>query len=234
MKSLHSLVFALTLALTSTQVSHADVQFNGSLKRVHHGNFEGTTDWIALSQKPGFVAVGPLEELKGEFTALDGMIISTVVHDKKLVNSRDKNQTSFLVWAHVKEWTKQKPLNLTDAVDLHELDEMIKTVAKANGIDVNKPFPFVIEGIAESATYHVLAPVKSKHSVSNHKQSATFIDKSNQQLTMVGFFSQSHHGVFTHKGSNSHIHVIDEDVTGHLDAIKLRGEYLVRFAKSYY
>jgi alpha-acetolactate decarboxylase len=39
--------------------------------------------------------------------------------------------------------------------------------------------------------------------------------------TLVGFFSKTHQGVFTHLGSNTHLHVVapDAKVSGHVDAV---------------
>jgi acetolactate decarboxylase len=41
---------------------------------------------------------------------------------------------------------------------------------------------------------------------------------------LVGFFSKTHHGVFTHMGSNSHLHAVlaKEGVSGHVDGVTLK------------
>ena len=42
-------------------------------------------------------------------------------------------------------------------------------------------------------------------------------------VRLVGVYSEHHHGVFTHHGTNMHIHVLTEDgrQSGHLDSLRL-------------
>lgn len=38
---------------------------------------------------------------------------------------------------------------------------------------------------------------------------------------LVGFYSSQHHGIFTHHGSDTHVHVVlaEENASGHVDGV---------------
>ena len=44
-----------------------------------------------------------------------------------------------------------------------------------------------------------------------------------RDVELVGFYSDDHHGIFTHHGTNLHIHLVDtkNNMTAHLDAMDM-------------
>ena len=49
-------------------------------------------------------------------------------------------------------------------------------------------------------------------------------------VRIIGFFSKNHGGVFTHMGSMTHLHVLDNNGrSGHVDAIAFDSKAMVMF-----
>jgi acetolactate decarboxylase len=222
-----------------------DVRFKGSLRAVHGGDVRGTQVLAPLMAQPGLLAVGPVAQLDGEITAVDGKLhVSKVTSGKQIQTNADAQvQAAFLVWAHVEQWTEPVALGKW-AKDHADLEDVIEQAARRSGIDTSQPFPFKLIGTAEKLEYHVLAPVAAKaHSAAHgdgahhaaaaadHKSQAVNLKISGQGATLVGFYSSKHEGVFTHRGSRAHLHVVDANGhTGHVDEISTPAGLRIAFA----
>jgi acetolactate decarboxylase len=226
---------ALGLLLSSSIVllsaTAGEVRYEGSLKKMHHGEFQGVVDLSLLTEKPFLTAVGPLENLSGEFTAFKGHLFSTqAAHGQlKTLQNSALFKASFLVWTHSENWTTLAPIQF-DSDDLSTLESRIESAAKSVGIDLNQPFAFALHGKVGELQYHVLSPTIQTESIKNHKAGAFSKTISNTEVTLVGFYSHQHAGVFTHKGTRVHVHVVDGVHTGHVDSMKLNGQMKIEFA----
>jgi acetolactate decarboxylase len=222
------------------------VQFKGSLRAVHGGDARSTQVLAPLMSQPGLVAMGPVAQLDGEITAVDGKLyVSKVNGGKQIQTSADAQaQAAFLVWAHVTQWAEPVALG-KGANDYAHLEVVIEQSARRAGVDTSQPFPFKLIGASEKLEYHVLAPMPAKAhgaghgegahnaaAAADHKSQAVNLKISGQEATLVGFYSSKHEGVFTHRGSRAHLHVVDANGhTGHVDEISTPSGMRIAFAQ---
>ena len=126
-------------------------------------------------------------------------IINTLVLDGAISfdKSFDKKAT-LLVYATVEKWNT---LEIPNEIGTYEeLENHIASIAKQNGINVNKPFPFMIEGTAKSIDWHVInwKDGDTEHSHEKHVNSGLHGTIENRDVELLGFYSDSHHAIFTH------------------------------------
>jgi acetolactate decarboxylase len=107
----------------------------------------------------------------------------------------------------------------------HNLGNHLEKLAKKQGIDVNKPFPFMLKGQFKSLTYHI-SYLPKKHSKSKKPLPEQVKTVEDADVIIVGFFSKNHEGIFTQPGS----HVVMSFMTttasrvGQIDELVLRGK----------
>ena len=116
-------------------------------------------------------------------------------------------------------------------IDNHaQLENQIEALATKAGIDTSKPFPFKLEGRLDSLDYHILVPKKHQQAQASHNEGAKKISAKNADVEIIGFFSKNHEGVFTHKGSFAHLHVVERHgYSGHVDEIGASASVRVLF-----
>jgi hypothetical protein len=151
-------------------------------------------------------AVGALGDARGEIAVLDGKAylsygregIHTVVHDVP-----DGEQAMLLVTARVDAWREVAvPADMPD----HQLYLFILDQAERSGISTDAPFPFLIEGTMKDILWHVIdGPATEAENESIRRLTDRNADAS---ATLIGFFSASLQGVFTHPGESWHTHVV--------------------------
>lgn len=196
------------------------VSWKGSLRSVHGGDYSPVVDLQTFEGKANWNAVGPVAGLDGEVTVIDGVVSVARVRGDEIITSDDLSaQASFLVWSEVEAWAPPVELGVSVA-DQAELERVLEDIAFDLGIDVAEPFPFKLEGVFDAVEYHVLAPVPAGATAAHHLEFAKIVRNTDVAGTMIGFFSKQHHGVFIHRGSSAHIHVIEESGhSGHVDAL---------------
>jgi acetolactate decarboxylase len=206
------------------------VSWHGALRAVHGGDVSGKVPLQQFSERKNIYAVGPVAELDGEITAIDGKFHITRVKHGEIKTGSDLSTTaSFLVWSEVAAW--KQPVLLGEKVGSHvQLEKQIEFLAAKEGVDTTKPFPFIIEGMVESVDYHILVPKKPHQAGSSHSDIAKKISSRNVAARVIGFFSKNHEGIFTHKGSAAHLHILESNgCSGHVDEIVLNAEARVSF-----
>ncbi len=199
------------------------VRWSGELKNVMmKGDLRGTIELKPLTRLAHLYAVGALEGLQGEITVLDGRFSIARVKDGKVVVSEvPHGKACTLVYAQVECW-KELPLpRATKSLD--RLEASLLDAAKNEGINVNRPFPFLVKGKVTEAKYHVLrhpGDLKDSHDVHDKAQVKYVLKDSAVEL--LGFYSDKHLGIFT-CGGNLHVHVRSGDgkASGHLDEVSL-------------
>lgn len=170
---------------------------------------------------PGMYGLGPLEYLRGEITLVDGKPFVSFMHGDTtvVVEQRPDAKAPFFVRQRVKHWL---PVDLAaEVVDLSSLDAfLMKQQAQREA-----PFFFRLRGTVQEAEAHVMdlppgtaleGPAKA------HATQKKFV-LSDAEVELVGVFSTKHHTVFTHHGSNIHVHLITADgsLMGHLDRLRM-------------
>jgi alpha-acetolactate decarboxylase len=207
-------------ATTTPLPSQYGVEFKGSLKAVHYGDFTGRVPIAPFESTPGLYAVGPVADLDGEITIADGKVyLSKVISGRVASTSVSGERASFLVWAKVPNWQPATPL-IHPASNHEALENLVEQMAVKAGLDTEQAFAFRMRGVVDGVTYHVLQPLPPGAPAADHKTSSKVVKAKDQNAQIVGFFSKHHAGDFVHHGSKAHLHIILPDgTTGHVDEI---------------
>ncbi len=112
------------------------------------------------------------------------------------------------------------------AVTAGEIDQIVRSAATECGINVGEPFPFLIEGVAKTARYHVMNRTEStppRPGPESHEKAKVRFTIEDKPVGILGSYSEHHQGILTHHSSFVHMHVKADDykITGHLEAIEL-------------
>jgi alpha-acetolactate decarboxylase len=215
------LTFVLAVS-TLTGTANADVHVIGEMRRMFTARDIGANvDLREINKEPHLYALGPLAGLKGEITVLDGQVYTSRSNGEKPVVTIDPNVKSvFLVYSSVAAWRSVNiPETVVNEKDLAQFVE--------SQIPKNTRSAFRVEGIAETARYHIQNyqgnPEELTHEA--HDAAKVFIDFTNAPVHLVGFFTnrEGDGGSFVHMGQTTHIHIISRDRMhmGHLESIKL-------------
>jgi alpha-acetolactate decarboxylase/formylmethanofuran dehydrogenase subunit E len=170
-------------------------------------------------------AVSPLNRLEGEVTIIDGRIIKSTVDKKGQIqtNKTFEGKAPFMVYAQVEKWK-----SITRKISVHnenDFQKLIEKLAEEHGINSNEAFPFMLKGNFNKVDFHIISKPKNekKHDHELHAKAKKHFSFNDTKGTLVGFYSKHHEGVFTHKGSFTHVHFVDEaqTVTGHLEHVEI-------------
>lgn len=185
------------------------------------GKLGGIISLDTISNRQGLYGIGPLAGLRGEILLLDGkQFVSRVTETGDPVVSIEKNVTApFFVYINQNKWdTQELPLDITN---LSKLEAFITQERST----YDHPFVFKVSGKVINASYHIQnlaegAVVSSPKEAHAGQRSYQIED---QEVTILGFYSKRHKGVFTHHDTNMHLHIISKDTTamGHLDQLEL-------------
>jgi alpha-acetolactate decarboxylase len=202
-----------------------EVRTYGALREImHEGKTEPHAELASLPEGRHTYALGALSELRGEVTVLDDTIWLAYPNDDGTPRVRAEKasgeRATLFVSAQVERWRRVRlERDLTPA----EFDAHCEALAAAQGVDTSKPFPFRIDGTFRDLRWHVVdgRKLSAGGGHADHVRSAVSGTLPEASGTLVGFFSKAHQGVFTHMGSNSHLHVVatGAKVSGHVDAV---------------
>jgi alpha-acetolactate decarboxylase len=226
MKYLIIILLAISIASCESKDGNScELGYEGALKNImHKGDISAKADLKTFENIKHLYAIGALENLKGEIQIFDSKSFNSLVVDNTLFveNTFDKKAT-LLVYASVSEWILiDVPENI---ITYKQLEEFISQAAGENQINVNEPFVFLLEGTPESLDWHVInwKEGDTEHTHEKHVNSGLHGTINNTPAKMLGFYSDSHHAIFTHHTTNMHIHVKTNDnkIAGHVDGLKL-------------
>ena len=208
------------------------VEHRGALKNMmHKGDITAKADLKDLENSEHLYALGAMENLKGEIQIFDSEPFNTMVADSAITFDHSFNKkATLLVYASVSNW---KSISIPAEVVSHEqLEKFIEQEAEKNQLPTNEPFPFLIEGTPRSFDWHIInwKDGDTEHSHDKHISSGLNGTIENKPVEILGFYSNSHHAVFTHHTTNMHIHVktIDNKIAGHLDDITLGKDMILK------
>ena len=198
-----------------------------------------------LSGRKGLYAMGPIDGLDGEITIFDSKPYITQVRGADYVlDTTLKHGAFFLVWSEQAKWQNVSvPNTVKGYVDLQQF---VKVQAQAAGIDVTKPFPFLISGTPAELKWHINVDRTEGKPITKElfaKSKEPFITKG-EPVDIIGFYSESHAGVFLSQytpvlkeGSGLknaiHIHLVSRTskAAGHIDDITLGESMVLRLPK---
>jgi len=200
------------------------VAWKGALRDAHGGNTQANVRLADLPRSAGLYAVGPVAGLAGEITIVDGkLLVAEVEHGAIRTSSDFSKGAAFLVWASVPQWRDASAVGASIGSQA-QLEAFVEAKAREAGLNVEQPFPFLLNGTFDSVKYHVVRPPQggaTHGSAASPADSALNAEATGKSATVVGFFSRNHEGVFTHSGSRAHLHVVLENGdSGHVDELR--------------
>jgi acetolactate decarboxylase len=220
-----ALLFSCSLAAQSTSASD-DVRWVGEMRQVMlNGDLSGHVALAKLAKLPHLYAIGPVEQLRGEVSIFDGMpYIARIENGKMVIDKSFAHKACFLVYVQVGRWREVEiPASVTTET---ELERFVFQAAKQNGINVHQPFPFRVMGKPDLMKLHVVNKTDNRpFRHEDHEKIKMGFTLENTAVEIIGFYSEMHHGVFTHHDSNVHMHAKTEDgkSAGHVDQVKMSG-----------
>lgn len=234
------IAFKLTIILVFLcGISHAEnyqVEYAGALKNfMWKGDISAKFSLDQLEDKKDLYALGAFENLKGEIQIFDSVPYNTVANQGKLVfDSSFKKKASLLVYAQVKAWQELSIPN--EVISREQLEQHIEKTAAKSGVDIEKPFPFLIIGNAKLIAWHVIDwdPDDKKHTHRKHTESGPHGTINNVDATILGFYSSKHTAIFTHHTTNLHMHfkTADKKIAGHIDGIELGKDMILKLPET--
>lgn len=211
------------------------VKYHGALKNMmHKGDLSAKAQLSDISGYDHVYAIGAMENLKGEIQVFDGASFNTTVDNGKVsFDPTFDRGAALLVYSVVKEWEEVEIHK--DVKTMEDLQRFIEITADDQGFYMHDPFPFLIEGTPESFDWHVIDWPKGDtvHTHEKHVESGLHGTVKNKEVELLGFYSDSHHTIFTHHTTNMHIHVKTKDgiLAGHLDDIILKEGMILKLPK---
>jgi acetolactate decarboxylase len=206
------------------------VKHAGSLSNMGAENFKGNISLDTLTRKNLF-GIGPYGKMQGEITLVNGKpLIAQVQSDGSAqVLQSWQAEAPFLVYANVSDWQKYEvTLKINNLLDVQQA---IEALAKTKGYSLSKPFPFRIQSEIEELTTHIVTPRSA--GVPGYMAGKNQLSYSYQSIQgeLIGFYSQQHQGVYTHKDSYIHVHYVSDDMTimGHVDKIIITEKKVIIF-----
>jgi acetolactate decarboxylase len=201
----------------------------------HEGQTGAMATLDTLLPNPNLYAVGALAELSGEVTVVAGKAYLSYPEAGDSMRTETPDRTNaaatLLVVSEVPAW---RSIVTERAIRFEELDEAIARIATTAGMQLDQRFPFLMEGTFDDLHWHVidgrrLSPEATSHL--DHWAAAAKTRRSRAKATLVGFYSESDHGVFTHMDTRTHIHcALDQPLgAGHVDHVTVPAGTTIKF-----
>lgn len=186
------------------------------------GERDAKIDLASLADKKDLYAVGPIVGLSGEITIIDGIPALASVGPEGTVQVRTSFDTGapFLVWTQVGSWQEEDLPR--DVRSIAELETFLSRRAAEEGL--GEAFPFLLSGDATNIGYHILnadPETAQTAGMEAHKKFQAHFEIGPSDVTLVGFYSTTHQGVFVHRGALTHIHFVSADgaQSGHVETV---------------
>ncbi len=235
-RDLFVLISCLVLASCVAPVPwDEEVQAYGALRAMFHDDQTGPmVNLDQLLPAPDLYGVGALADLAGEVTILGGKAYLSYPDGDtartETVSTSDEAAT-LLVATHVPAWRSI----VTEApIQFEELGEKIGELASAAGMDVDRRLPFLLEGEFEDLRWHVIDGRRLAAGGTSHEEhmgTAVKLKRDRASATLIGFYSKTDQGVFTHMGSVTHVHAVLEEPlsAGHVDHVTIPAGTTLKF-----
>jgi len=240
-----SLIVTAYAAIVGTK-KEGMVEYVGAQKDVFTtGKAASVVSLEDLAGHKGLYAVGPIDGLDGEITIFDSKpYITQVRGNDYTVDKTFKHGAFFLVWTEQTNWIDTPvPATVKGYVDLQQF---VKAEAQAAGIDITKPFPFLLKGTPAEIKWHINVDRTEGKPITKesfYKSKQPFMTK-NEPVDIIGFYAEHRDGIFLPKytslikeGSGMenaiHIHLVSKTskAAGHIDDITLGEGMVLRLPK---
>ncbi len=228
------LIAFISISIISCQTSKEEsykVEYKGALKKIMGNDISAKVDLSDFKNTQNFYALGAVEELKGEIQIFNSRpYITSVGKNSLIIDKTFTKKATLLVYATVENW---ESIPVPDTIISYEqLEDFVEKAADEKGINTEEPFPFLLEGVIGSFDWHVInwREGDTIHSHKKHKSTGMHGTMNNKEVAMLGFYSNSHHAIFTHHTTNMHIHVKTDGngVGGHVDGLFLENGMVLK------
>lgn len=176
---------------------------------------------VADVARKGIYGVGALEGLRGEITIADGEVWITEGDVPRPITHHDADANATVLFvAEVHEW---RAMRVETRVEPQDVDTYVQTQAQLAGLDVARPFPFLIDGALAPLRLHVVAgecPIRARALSRAMRTLAFELAVDSIEGRIVGIYAPDSSGVVCHGGSNLHAHAVleqDGGLTGHVE-----------------
>ncbi|MDA8100756.1 MAG: acetolactate decarboxylase [Nitrospiraceae bacterium] len=236
----------LCAALAIAAVKEGLVEYEGAQKTIFKtGKATSVISLETLSTRPSLYAIGPIDGLDGEITIFDSKPYITQMRGTDYtLDTTFKHGAFFLVWTEQKDWADiPLPANVKGYIDLQKF---VKEAAQKSGVDVTKPFPFLLSGTPSEIKWHINVDRTGGKPINQElfvKSKEPYVTK-NEPVDIIGFYSEKHSGVFLSQyapaikeGSGMenyiHLHLVSRTskAAGHIDDITFGGGMMLRLPK---
>lgn len=240
------MLFCVALAAIVGSKKEGLVEYVGAQKTIFVTGKAGSVVSLEdLAGRKNLYAMGPIDGLDGEITIFDSKPYITEVRGKDYVMDNTFGHGAFfLVWTEQAKWQDVPvPFEVKGYVDLQKF---VKEQAQAAGIDVGKPFPFLLSGTPAEIKWHINVDRTGGKPITNELfvKSKEPFNTRNEPVDIIGFYSEGHSGVFLSQyapaikeGSGMknaiHIHLVSRvsKASGHIDDLTLGKDMTLRLPK---
>ncbi|MGJ3233565.1 acetolactate decarboxylase [Marivirga sp.] len=187
-------------------------------------DFSARADLDSLKNIKGLMALGPIEDLKGEITIFDGTVYTGTIENDQAVYRKDSVvKAVFLAYGSADVYSA---VQVEESLKgLKKIEDFIRKKAIENGLDHEKSFPFYMEAQVEDLDYHIMFKEgEGMHGHQAHQKAKRKFKLNNANVKIVGVWANSQEdGIYTHNGSRIHLHFINEETlaSGHIDDVQL-------------
>lgn len=217
-------------------IASVSIKTYGTLRAMmHEGKVGPEVALDSVLPHGSLFGVGALSELRGEITIINGEVFLAYPEGTDAVRVETVLETeesaALLVTADVHVWTRA---TLDSAVEFDHLDAVVAQIASRAGQDTSGIIPFLIRGKVEDLKWHVIDGArltKDDQTHESYQRAAVSKLEPEAMVTLVGFYSSHHQGIFTHRDSRIHMHVVSDDhsASGHVDRVRLPEGTQVQF-----
>lgn len=182
------------------------------------GELEAKVRFDTILPQKDYYGLGPIEGLTGEITIIDGIAYVSRVEGNTLnVDIQNNVGAPFFVYA------------ISNKFDAYPLPKEVNNLEKLDiylqkNHDSGAAFLFILKGQFEFAQIHVqnLRPGSKVSSPKEAHEGQVNFELNSKEGELIGFYSNSSQGVYTHHDTNIHTHFItnDKKYMGHCDVLK--------------
>lgn len=213
-----------------------DVRWYGALKEIIHEGRTAGRARLADAMVPHGYALGALAGLDGEFVVMDGAAHLTRPDGRggvrSTVSKAGEDSVALMVAARVPVWRR---LRLDCPVPLAALQDTLARHAAGSGLPEGGPFPFIVEGGVTGLHWHVVDGSRMPAGPAGHEahmRAAVRGERDSATVTLLGFYSDHHAGVFLHHDLDVHVHVLtDEGLAAHVDEVTVAAGAVLRIPR---
>ena len=225
------LTLLVILGILPTLAQNPQVKFVGEVRKIMYDADLSAKIRLDTLPREHLFAIGVMDSLRGEIVIANGKsLVSSIQNTYVRTDTTFNHQATMLVYAYVKNWKEikiEQDLNSTE-----ELEALVKRLASEHGIDISKPFPFMVKAWVKNINYNVMDWQSGiSHTAETHTQFAHGLFHSATTVMLAGFYSENHKGIFTPLDSKILVHAVTSNpiTCGHLETIETFGKMAVYF-----